>query len=167
MFLILTAVLFLKSKQHNMKYILLLLTSIACSASLKAQSAEDSIKATINGLFTAMQRADGAGAVASFADSAVMQTISRAKDGSILVKTDKVAEFGAQIGVAPKGALDERISFDVIKVDGPLAIVWTPYQFYYNGTFSHCGVNSFQMLRTAMGWKIQYIIDTRRRTGCL
>ena len=73
-----------------MKYILLLLTSIACSASLKAQSAEDSIKATINGLFTAMQRADGAGAVASFADSAVMQTISRAKDGSILVKTDKV-----------------------------------------------------------------------------
>jgi hypothetical protein len=65
------------------------------------------------------------------------------------VKTDKVAEFGAQIGAAPKGALDERISFDVIKVDGPLAIVWTPYQFYYNGTFSHCGVNSFQMLRTA------------------
>lgn len=150
-----------------MKYILLLLTSIACSASLKAQSAEDSIKATINGLFTAMQRGDGAGAVASFADSAVMQTISRAKDGSILVKTDKVADFGAQIGAAPKGSLDERISFDVIKVDGPLAIVWTPYQFYYNGTFSHCGVNSFQMLRTANGWKIQYIIDTRRRTGCL
>jgi hypothetical protein len=150
-----------------MKYILLLLTSIACSASLKAQSAEDSIKATINGMFTAMQRADGAGAIASFADSAVMQTISRAKDGSILVKTDKVADFGAQIGTAPKGALDERISFDVIKVDGPLAIVWTPYQFYYNGTFSHCGVNSFQMLRTAKGWKIQYIIDTRRKTGCL
>lgn len=150
-----------------MKYILLLLTSIACSASLKAQSAEDSIKATINGLFTAMQRGDGAGAVASFADSAVMQTISRAKDGSILVKTDKVAEFGAQIGAAQKGSLDERISFDVIKVDAPLAIVWTPYQFYYNGTFSHCGVNSFQMLRTANGWKIQYIIDTRRRTGCL
>ena len=150
-----------------MKYILLLLLSIACSASSKAQSAEDSIKATINGMFTAMQRADGAGAIASFADSAVMQTISRAKDGSILVKTDKVAEFGAQIGAAPKGALDERISFDVIKVDGPLAIVWTPYQFYYNGTFSHCGVNSFQMLRTAKGWKIQYIIDTRRKTGCL
>jgi hypothetical protein len=160
-------VLFLRSKQPRMKYILLILISIVCSASLKAQSAEDSIKATINGLFTAMQRADGAGAVASFADSAVMQTISRAKDGSILVKTDKVAEFGAQIGAAPKGSLDERISFDVIKVDGPLAIVWTPYQFYYNGTFSHCGVNSFQMLRTANGWKIQYIIDTRRRTGCL
>lgn len=160
-------VLFLRSKQHRMKYILLILISIACSASLKAQSAEDSIKATINGLFTAMQRADGAGAVASFADSAVMQTISRAKDGSILVKTDKVADFGVQIGASPKGALDERISFDVIKVDGPLAIVWTPYQFYYNGTFSHCGVNSFQMLRTANGWKIQYIIDTRRRTGCL
>jgi len=113
-----------------------------------------------------MQQADGAGAVASFADSAVIQTIEKAKDGSIVVITDKVVDFGKRVSAAPKGALDERISFDVIKVDGPLAIAWTPYQFYYNGTFSHCGVNSFQLLRTAKGWKIQYIIDTRRKTGC-
>lgn len=150
-----------------MKYIFILLSTFIMQQSAQAQSAEDSIKSTITGLFTAMQNADGAGVMASFADSAVMQTIGRGKDGAILVRTDKVADFGKQIASAPKNALDERITFDLIKVDGPLAIVWTPYQFYYNGTFSHCGVNSFQMLRMANGWKIQYIIDTRRKTGCL
>ncbi|MEX0636763.1 MAG: hypothetical protein WD135_08340 [Ferruginibacter sp.] len=149
-----------------MKYIFWLLLSSMFNCTVKSQTAEDSIKATIQGLFTAMQQADGAAAVASFADSAVMQTIGKAKDGSILVVTDKVAAFGMQISAAPMGALDERISFEVIKVDGPLAIVWTPYQFYYNGTWSHCGVNSFQLLRTAKGWKIQYIIYTRRKIDC-
>ena len=149
-----------------MKCIFFALISCTFNCAIKSQTAEDSIKATIQGLFTAMQQADGAGAVASFADSAVIQTIEKAKDGSIVVITDKVVDFGKRVSAAPKGALDERISFDVIKVDGPLAIAWTPYQFYYNGTFSHCGVNSFQLLRTAKGWKIQYIIDTRRKTGC-
>lgn len=150
-----------------MKYVFIVLSSFLLQQTINAQTAEDSIKSTINGLFTAMQNADGAGVISSFADSAVMQTIGRAKDGSILVRTDKVAEFGKQVAAAPKNALDERITFDIIKIDGPLAIVWTPYQFFYNGTFSHCGVNSFQLLRTANGWKIQYIIDTRRKTGCL
>jgi hypothetical protein len=150
-----------------MNYIIGLLLFLGGPIVAQSQTAEDSIKVSIQGLFTAMKQADGAGVMASFADSAVMQTIARAKDGSVLVKTDKVSAFAEQISVAPKGALDERISFDIIKVDGPLAIVWTPYQFYYNGVFNHCGVNSFQMLRTAKGWKIQYIIDTRRNSGCL
>jgi len=54
----------------------------------------------------------------------------------------------------------------VVKIDGPLAIVWTPYKFYFNGKFSHCGVNSFQLVRFNGVWKIQYLIDTRRRAGC-
>jgi len=150
-----------------MKYIIGLLIFLGGPVVAQSQTAEDSIKANIEGLFMAMNQADRAGVLACFADSAVMQTLVSTKDGAMLVKTDKVTAFGDQIGAAPKGALDERITFEVIKVDGPLATVWTPYKFYYNGTFSHCGVNSFQMLRTPKGWKIQYIIDTRRKTGCL
>jgi hypothetical protein len=66
----------------------------------------------------------------------------------------------------PKGAADERISFETVKIDGPLAIVWAPYNFFFNGQFSHCGMDSFQLVRFGKEWKIQYIIDTRRRTGC-
>lgn len=67
---------------------------------------------------------------------------------------------------ASRGGLDERIQFDVVKVDGPLASVWTPYKFYFKGQFSHCGVNSFQLVRVNGEWKIQYLIDTRRRNDC-
>ncbi|HNA01067.1 MAG TPA: hypothetical protein PLN49_09415, partial [Ferruginibacter sp.] len=66
----------------------------------------------------------------------------------------------------PKDAADERITFDVVRVDGALAIAWTPYKFYFNGKFSHCGVNSFQLVRFNGEWKIQYLIDTRRKAGC-
>ena len=131
-----------------------------------SQSAEDSVKAAVNQLFTAMKTSDSALLISSFTENGLLQTITKGKDG-LLAKNESVSSFAASIRKAPKGSLDERISFDMVKIDGPLASVWTPYSFYYNGVFSHCGVNSFQLLRTGEGWKIQYIIDTRRKTGCL
>jgi hypothetical protein len=96
----------------------------------------------------------------------VLQTISSNKEGKTLVKTENVEEFANFVGQLKKDSADERISFETIKIDSPLAMVWTPYNFYYNGAFSHCGVNSFQLVRFDGAWKIQYLIDTRRRTGC-
>jgi len=48
-----------------------------------------------------------------------------------------------------------------------MATVWAPYKFYYKGTFSHCGVDMFQLVRMKGGWKIVYLIDTRRKEPCL
>lgn len=61
---------------------------------------------------------------------------------------------------------DERITFDVIKIDGEFAMVWSPYKFYLGDKFSHCGVDSFQLVKINGEWKIQYLIDIRRRQGC-
>ena len=137
------------------------------SVSAKCQTTADSVKAAVNELFTAMKNSDAVLLKSCFADSAVLQAISRDKEGNLLVKNESVNVFADAIQKAPKGSLDERISFDVIKIDGPLASVWTPYSFYYNDNFTHCGVNSFQLVRTKRGWKIQYLIDTRRKSGCL
>ena len=83
-----------------------------------------------------------------------------------MIRNESIDAFVQAIGKSPKGALDERIQFETIKIDGPLAIVWTPYKFYYEGKFSHCGVNSFQLVRINGEWRIQYLIDTRRKDGC-
>jgi hypothetical protein len=83
-----------------------------------------------------------------------------------VVRNETVSEFFDFISKETPGNADEQIIFDVVKVDGPLAIAWTPYKFYYKGQFSHCGVNSFQLVRINGEWKIHYIIDTRRRLGC-
>ena len=150
-----------------MKRILILLTAVMfISTFIKAQSAEDSVKAVVNQLFAAMKGANAAMLKETFADSAVLQTIRRKQDGTFFVQDEKVSDFVEQIGKAKKDSLDERITFETVKIDGPLAIAWTPYKFYYAGDFSHCGVNSFQLVRINGRWKIQFLIDTRRRQGC-
>ena len=150
-----------------MKRILILLTAaIFISTFIKAQSTEDSVKAVVNQLFAAMKNIDAAKLKETFADGAVLQTISRKQDGSFFVQDEKVNDFAESIGKAKKDSLDEQIVFETIKIDGPLASVWAPYKFYYAGKFSHCGVDSFQLVRINGSWKIQFLIDTRRRQGC-
>ena len=41
-----------------------------------------------------------------------------------------------------------------VRISGPLAMVWLPYDFYTNGEWSHCGVDVFTLLRTEAGWRI-------------
>lgn len=133
-----------------------------------AQSAADqkAAKMVIENLFSAMIRADSAALRACFAPGAIMQTIAMDSAGQTSVRTDGVDRFVKSVGAQAPGALDEQIKFGEVLIDGPLATVWTPYSFYVKGTFSHCGVNAFQLVKMATGWKIQYIIDTRRKSPC-
>lgn len=137
---------------------------VVCAAGY-AQTATDSVKATIDGLFTAMRQSDSVGIMNSFSANAMLQTIVSKSEGTT-VRSEQVAEFASAVKRFPKEACDEQIVYDVIRIDGNLASVWTPYQFYFKKEFLHCGVNSFQLVRLNGAWKIQYIIDTRRKTGC-
>jgi hypothetical protein len=132
-----------------------------------SQTTSDSVKATIDQMFLAMKNSDGFKLQNCFADSAILQTILNNKDGIATVKNENVSDFVGQVNKIGKGDADERITIDFLKIDGDLAIVWTPYQFFYKGKFSHCGVNSFHLVRLSNGWKIQYLIDTRRKSGCI
>ncbi|MFN2330204.1 MAG: nuclear transport factor 2 family protein, partial [Chromatocurvus sp.] len=76
-----------------------------------------------------------------------------------------VEGFLERVGNSP-AVLDEQISGMEIRIDGHMANAWTPYTFYVDGDFSHCGVNSFQLINTDGGWNIVHIIDTRRKEGC-
>jgi hypothetical protein len=150
-----------------MRYFLIFLTSCFATIIVHAQSAEDSVRATVNKLFAAMKNADGKLLKTAFADSAILQTIAQDRQGRLRIVTENISEFAEFTDQLKKDSADERIRFETIKIDGPLAIVWTPYEFYFAGQFSHCGVNSFQLVRFNGEWKIQYLIDTRRRAGCL
>ncbi|MDF2187752.1 nuclear transport factor 2 family protein [Paraflavitalea sp. CAU 1676] len=144
-----------------------LVAALGMAQLAQAQSAEDSVKATVNQLFEGMKSANAAMVSGAFSDSAILQTIiTRNKEGKTVVRNQQVSAFADFVGKQQPGAADERITFETVKVDGPLAIVWTPYKFYLNGAFSHCGVNSFQLVRLNGQWKIQYLIDTRRKDEC-
>lgn len=154
-------------KTKSYKCVLTLYLTILVGLNATAQSTEDSVKTVVNNMFAAMKNADSVGLKNVFSEWAVLQTISRTKDGATAVRTENINEFASFVGKSTKGDADERITFGAIHIDGALASVWTPYQFYYKGNFSHCGVNSFQLVRINGVWKVQYIIDTRRKTDCL
>lgn len=60
----------------------------------------------------------------------------------------------------------ERMWDSEVRVHGPIATVWTPYDFHIDGQFSHCGVDVFQLLLTEAGWTITGGTYTVERVGC-
>ena len=120
------------------------------------------IEKPIRNLFLAMKNSDSVLLKSVFTENAILQTIT--KDGT--VKSDSLEDFISSVSRFPKGDLDERMIIEAIHTDGNLATVFTPYSFYMKEKFSHCGANSFQLVRQNNEWKIQYIIDTRRKDNC-
>ena len=119
------------------------------------------IEQPVRNLFTAMKNADAELLKSVFSETAVLQTIT--KDG---VKNQDINDFINSVSKMEKNDLDERIIIEAIHTDGNLASVFTPYSFYFKGKFSHCGANSFQLVIQNGEWKIQYLIDTRRKDNC-
>jgi hypothetical protein len=66
-----------------------------------------------------------------------------------------------------KQKLLERFWNPDVRIHGFIAVVWAPYDFWTDGKFSHCGVDSFDFVKTPEGWKISGGIYTVERTGCV
>jgi hypothetical protein len=133
--------------------------------SLQAQD-EKMVEEVISTLFVGMKTKNPDLVRPAFHPEAIMQTVVSGESGASL-GSNSVQDFINRIATTPDNTvLDEKILEYQIKIDGQMASAWTPYEFYINDTFSHCGVNSFQLIKTPEGWKITYIIDTRRKEGC-
>ena len=151
-------------KKSYMKHLLIILTFIGSKAF--AQNDEMAIKKIINNMFDGMRKTDTAMIRNSFSKEPILQTIVRNKEGKTVVLTEPLDSFIVFVSRPHSEVYDERIVFDVIKVDSDLAIAWTPYKFYIGEKFSHCGADSFQLVKLNGEWKIQYLIDTRRKEKC-
>lgn len=151
-----------------MKHIRLIIGLLFLSIVAMAQSAGKlaAVKVPIERLFDGMRAGDSSMVRTAFLPEAQLQTIAQDESGETIVRSQPIDGFLQVIGTPREEVLDERIwSYD-IRVDGPLATVWTPYSFFLGEHLSHCGVNAFQLINTRSGWKISQIIDTRRREGC-
>ncbi len=146
--------------------LLIFLLTLGLQQSFAQNQSEEAVKATINRLFDGMRKGDTAMIRSAFAPKNTMETIAKNKDGKFGVRTESVNAFIKSIGQPHPEVYDERIVFTKILIDDNLASVWTDYKFYVGDKFSHCGVNSFQLFKGEEGWKIIYIIDTRRKDNC-
>ncbi len=147
-------------------FILLLVFQVLILQSLVAQTDQDAVKFVISGLFEGMKTKNPELIKQAFHEKALMHTVINETHETSL-GSNSVTDFVNTIAATPvETQLEERILDFHINIDGHLASAWTPYEFYLNDSFSHCGVNSFQLIKTVQGWKITYLIDTRRKAGC-
>jgi hypothetical protein len=137
------------------------------SSSVFAQTATDSIKQSINTFFNAMRKGDSTLSRSTLLKDMILQEVSNDKDGKAILTTDKADDLVKAIGTPHAAVYDERIVYDAIKIDGDLACVWAPAKFYLGDQFDHCGVDVFQLMRTADGWKVFSLVHTTRKDNCI
>lgn len=146
---------------------------LLAGAPLAAQSAgadstaEREVLAVVQQLWDGMRTRDTVLLGSLFHPKALLWGVRQRQDGSEVVEPLEAAKFIEAVARSPRGPWIER-SFDPrVHIDRTLATVWTDYDFHIGTEFSHCGVDAFQMLRTADGWKIVSLADTFSREGCV
>jgi len=147
---------------------LLLICAILVATTINAQNDETAnVKAAIDTFFEGFHKGDTILMKSVMLGKFTTQTAFKNKEGKDVLRTDDSSTLIKAIANRPVDQKwDERLKDYIIKVDGNMANAWTPYEFWFNGNFAHCGVNSFQLFHDNGQWKIIYLIDTRQRTGC-
>ena len=74
-------------------------------------------------------------------------------------------EFAAHLG-ATKAAYLERMWNPKVLIHGSIANVWADYDFHLDGKFTHCGIDSFSLVKSGGAWKVAGIVYTVETTGC-
>jgi hypothetical protein len=108
--------------------------------------------AVVQALFDAMANRDAA----AYSDITTPQTrtIAIRVGDSTVVRLGDEAAFLEFIASVDRPAWQERMFEPEVRVEGPLATVWTRYDFHVGGEFSHCGTDSFQLLKMDGSWTI-------------
>lgn len=144
-----------------MKKILLLILTLSLATSAGAQTAaqtEDKKEAlaVIDRLWEAMRAKSFDGIKALFTPDSHFVAIDKPRDGKGISKT-RVFQgdaFAKLISEAKAPEFNERMPQPAVNVSGDLAIVTGRYTFHVGDKFSHCGTNTFNLVRTEAGWRI-------------
>ncbi|WP_440068852.1 nuclear transport factor 2 family protein [Tenacibaculum discolor] len=148
-------------------FTLLIVFVLTTVVSAQENSEKKAIKNTIETFFEGLHKGDSTLVSSTLNSTINIQTTFTNKEGKKVLVTESKAKLLTNIAnKKPEHTyLEKLLSWD-IKVDGNLASVWTPYEFYFNNEFSHCGANSFQLFNNNGKWEIIYLVDMRRRDNC-
>ncbi len=151
----------------NKIFIIIFFSFLNCSLSGQNISEKQKIKKMISVFFEGLHEGDSSKVSSVLHSGVKIQTTYKNKKGKSVLKDQTRQELLKAIALKKKETIyfEKLISYD-IKVDDNLALVWTPYEFYLNEKFSHCGTNSFQLFKQNEKWKIIFLIDTRKRKNC-
>jgi hypothetical protein len=149
------------------KIILMLILALTVDTSAGAQTTSQSdgggeAIAVAHRLFEAM-RAKNADAIrALFIPEGQLVAIDKPRTGAGLSQTRvfTAAAFSKLIAEAKAPEFIEKMPQPEVNMFGDMATVYGRYTFHVGDKFSHCGTNTFNLVRTAEGWKIANAAST-------
>ena len=128
----------------------LALVLAAAPAVAQENTEQAAVVAVAEAALAAITRGDMTGFTDLMLPEAVMFPTST-RDGESRYRFRTRAE---QRAAAPKATVTERGFRPEVRVNGPVAIVWYPYDLYLDGKWSHCGVDVFTLIRNEGKWRI-------------
>lgn len=99
-------------------------------------------------------------------DQAIFHSLNENGEVTLLRTTSADQFLKAIVSRADSPEWEERLHTYTIEVDGSIAQAWVTYSFWLGGSFSHCGVDAFNLYKSDKKWKISYLIDSRRKENC-
>ena len=146
-------------------YRICILSGLALSLFYKpvAASAEDdraALLGILDQMFQAMIDRDSEAIMALSHDNAQIASLSWDDEGNSRLR------FAPENGVPPSEDIWTERYWDAdVMIEGHIAMVWMPYDFYVNDRFNHCGINVINFLRADETWKIANITYTMVKDG--
>ena len=141
-----------------MKTILLtIIFSLFVSTALAQNSKTEDIKAAFDipdKLFEAIRSV--------FTAEGQLVAVDKPRTGEGISKTRVFTgeAFAKMISESKAGEFIEKMPDKDVKITGDLAIVSGRYTFYVGDKFSHCGMNTFNLVRTETGWRVANAAST-------
>lgn len=131
---------------------------------VSSMAQKQDVQKVIEDFFVAFHQKDTIKLQSVCSDKIILQSISESVTKGNKLSTESSAEFYKSISSIPSSVkFNEKILSYTIQIDGTMAHVWAPYEFYLNEKLSHSGVNTFTLFKEKDNWKIIYLIDTRRK----
>ena len=123
---------------------------------------KDAAIAVVNQLFAGMKAKDAEQIKSVFSADGQLIAIDKPKDGKGISKTRVLTgEAFATLIASNKGAdYIEQMPLPEARVTGDLAVVSGRYTFHLGDKLSHCGTNTFNLVRAETGWKIANAAST-------
>jgi hypothetical protein len=139
-----------------------------CVERVPAQRPDDAaVMEPIARMFEGMQLGDSVMVRSAFTVGATLSRVIRDKAGQVVLRREATIEnFLKAVGTPHSEPWHESIWDVRMERDGDFAHVWASYAFYLGKKFSHCGVDSFQLIHQNGMWKIFHLTDTSRKEGC-
>ncbi len=147
-------------------YTILVLSAFCTSGLAQYEGVEKEVMKPIHAMFNGMALGDSAMISAQFEKEITMATIFRNQEGKSVLRRENSLDGFLKAVAGKHEPYNEPIWNVSIKIEGDLALVSCDYAFYLGNTFSHCGIDAWQLIKRDNGWKIFHLVDTRKKEGC-